>query len=125
MNHRRWYATGTTLGDGRVLVSSGYDQDATDLVTTPEVYDVDRHRWTDLPAATQAQPVYPFQYQLPDGRVLWAGASEVATATEVARRRHPDLDHDRRPRHRRREHRQLRARQVHQGRLGRRQRRGG
>ena len=28
MQFPRWYATGTTLGDGRVLVTSGYDQNA-------------------------------------------------------------------------------------------------
>ena len=71
------------MGDGRVLVTSGYNQNASDLVTTPEVYNVAANSWTTLPSATQAQPVYPFQYQLPDGRILWAGASETATATKV------------------------------------------
>jgi hypothetical protein len=83
MNRARWYATGTTLGDGRVLVTSGYDKASGDLVQTPEIYDVPSNSWTLMPSANQAQPVYPFQYQLPDGRVLWAGASEVATATKV------------------------------------------
>ncbi len=83
MQFPRWYATGTTLGDGRVLVTSGYDKNDTDLVTTPEVYDVAGNSWSTLPSATQSQPVYPFQYQLPDGRVLWAGASEVPTVTKV------------------------------------------
>ncbi|MGZ4729839.1 MAG: galactose oxidase-like domain-containing protein [Acidimicrobiales bacterium] len=83
MQFPRWYATGTTMGDGRVLVTSGYNQNDTDLVTTPEVYDVPSNSWSTLTAATQAQPVYPFQYQLPDGRVLWAGGSEVPTATKV------------------------------------------
>jgi fibronectin type 3 domain-containing protein len=83
MNHARWYATGTTLGDGRVLVSSGYDH-AGALVTVPEIYDVTKNSWTDLPAATNAaQPIYPFVFQLPDGRILWAGASETATPTQV------------------------------------------
>src|SRR5262249_44488438 len=83
MQFPRWYATGTTMGDGRVLVTSGYNTRSGDLITTPEVYDVLTNTWSTLPNATQSQPVYPFQYQLPDGRILWAGASEVATATKV------------------------------------------
>ena len=83
MQYPRWYATGTTLSDGRVLVTSGYNQYSGDLVVTPEVYDVRTNTWASLPGANQAQPVYPFQYQLPNGRVLWAGASEVASETKV------------------------------------------
>jgi hypothetical protein len=83
MNHARWYATGTTLGDGRVLATSGYNAASGDLVTIPEVYSPATNSWTDLPGATNSIPIYPFMYQLPDGRVLHAGASEVATSTEV------------------------------------------
>ena len=83
MQYPRWYATGTTLGDGRVLTTSGYDRASGDLVLTPEVYDVASNSWTSLPGANQAQPVYPFQYQLPGGRVLWAGASETASETKT------------------------------------------
>ena len=83
MSHARWYATGTTLGDGRVLVTSGYDTASGDLVTIPEAYTPATNSWTDLAGATSSIPIYPFMYQLPDGRVLHAGGSEVATATEV------------------------------------------
>ena len=83
MQNARWYATGTTLGDGRVLASSGYNQSSSDLVTTPEIYNAQTNTWSSLSSATQSQPVYPFQYQLPDGRVLWAGASETPTVTKA------------------------------------------
>ncbi|HZC73480.1 MAG TPA: Ig-like domain-containing protein [Jatrophihabitans sp.] len=83
MHYPRWYPTGTTLGDGRVLVTSGADKTSADIVQIPEVYDTQRNTWSDLTAATHNIPIYPFIYQLPDGRVLWAGASEVATQTEV------------------------------------------
>jgi chitodextrinase len=83
MNHARWYATGTTLADGRILSTSGYDKSSADLMTIPEVYDVKNDAWTDLSSASQSIPVYPFMYQLPDGRVLQAGASETATTTKV------------------------------------------
>ena len=84
MNHARWYATGTTLGDGRVLTISGSDTSITDLVTIPEIYDPAAGTWADMASsATENLPFYPFMYQLPDGRVLAAGASEVATDTRV------------------------------------------
>ena len=83
MHYARWYATGTTLGDGRMLVTSGYDKNSSDIVAIPEVYNVKTNTWTDLPTASHSMPVYPFVYQLPDGRVLHAGGSEGPTATEV------------------------------------------
>jgi len=83
MNHPRWYATGTTLGDGRALATSGYNTGSGDLVTIPEIYAPATNTWTDLTGAVKSIPVYPFMYQLPDGRILHAGGSEVATGTEV------------------------------------------
>ncbi|WP_270888966.1 galactose oxidase-like domain-containing protein [Pedococcus sp. 5OH_020] len=81
MHHPRWYPTATTLADGRVLVTSGSNGSLTDLVQTPEVYDPQTNTWTDLTTATRSIPYYPFMYQLPDGRVLQAGASEEPTST--------------------------------------------
>ena len=81
MNHARWYPTGTTLADGKVLVTSGGNASATDLVPIPELYDPQQNSWTDLTTASRTIPYYPFMYQLPDGRVLQAGASEEATST--------------------------------------------
>jgi chitodextrinase len=81
MHYPRWYPTGTTLGDGRVLVTSGANTGLTDIVQIPEVYDTQHNSWSDLSAATRNIPYYPFMYQLPDGRVLQAGASEQATST--------------------------------------------
>lgn len=83
MNHPRWYPTGTTLGDGRILVTSGSNTSSTDLVATPEVYSPTANTWTDLTTATKTIPYYPFMYQLPDGRVLQAGASEQPTTTQA------------------------------------------
>ncbi|GAA4138244.1 galactose oxidase-like domain-containing protein [Leifsonia shinshuensis] len=83
MNHPRWYPTGTTLADGRVLVTSGSNTGLTDIVPIPEVYNPPANTWTDLTAASNPIPYYPFMYQLPDGRVLQAGASEQATSTQA------------------------------------------
>jgi N-acetylneuraminic acid mutarotase len=81
MHHPRWYPTATTLADGRVLVTSGANTSSTDLVQVPEVYDPNTNTWTDLTTATRSIPYYPFMYQLPNGRVMQAGASEQATST--------------------------------------------
>jgi hypothetical protein len=83
MHYARWYATGTTLSDGKVLVTSGDDQNAGDIVAIPELYSPDTNSWQSLTAASHTMPIYPFIYQLPDGRIAHLGGSEVPTASEV------------------------------------------
>jgi hypothetical protein len=83
MNFRRWYATGTALADGKVLVTSGDDKDANDVVEVPEMYNPATNTWTSLTAAKNFMPIYPFIYQLPDGRIVHLGGSELPTASEV------------------------------------------
>ena len=81
MNHPRWYPTATTLADGRVLVTSGSNTSSTDIVPVPEVYSPTTNSWTDLTGANRSIPYYPFMYQLGDGSILQAGASEQATSS--------------------------------------------
>lgn len=83
MHYPRWYATGTTLSDGKVMVNSGANTSASDIVATPEMYNPPTNVWTTMTAATHSMPIYPFIYQLPDGRVLHAGGSEAPTTTEA------------------------------------------
>jgi chitodextrinase len=83
MRFPRWYATGTTLSDGKVLVTSGVNKDAGDIVATPELYSPASNTWQSLTAASHAMPVYPFIYQLPDGRIAHLGGSEEPTPSEV------------------------------------------
>ncbi len=83
MKFPRWYATGTTLADGKVLATSGYDKGSEDLVTVPELYSPDTNTWQSLTTASNNIPVYPFIYQLPDGRIAWLGASETPTQSQV------------------------------------------
>ncbi len=59
MNFARWYATATTLPDGRLLATSGDDADK-DRVTIPEIYDPVTDSWTALPGADRGQSLYPF-----------------------------------------------------------------
>jgi fibronectin type 3 domain-containing protein len=83
MSYPRWYATGTTLADGKVLVTSGDDKGMTDIVEVPELYSPNTNSWQSLTAAKHFMPIYPFIYQLPDGRIAHLGGSEVPTASEV------------------------------------------
>ncbi|MGH3377588.1 MAG: galactose oxidase-like domain-containing protein, partial [Actinoallomurus sp.] len=83
MRFPRWYATGTTLANGKVLATSGVDKGADDIVTVPELYTPATNSWQSLTAASRSMPIYPFIYQLPDGRVAHLGGSEFPTASEV------------------------------------------
>ncbi|HSS05201.1 MAG TPA: galactose oxidase-like domain-containing protein [Solirubrobacterales bacterium] len=83
MQFPRWYATGTTLSDGKVLATSGYNRDSSDIVTAPELYSPGSNTWQTLTAASHSMPIYPFIYQLPDGRIAHLGGSEEPTASEV------------------------------------------
>jgi chitodextrinase len=83
MQFPRWYATATTLSDGKVLVTSGSNRDINDLVPIPELYSPNTNKWQSLTAASHTMPFYPFIYQLPDGRIAHLGGSEFPTPTEV------------------------------------------
>jgi len=83
MASRRWYPTATTLSDGRVLALSGGTTCLTCIAEVPEIYDPRTNQWTSLASARLNIPYYPFAYQLPDGRVLNAGANENSVATRT------------------------------------------
>lgn len=72
MNFARWYATATTLADGRVLVTSG-DDETEARITIPEIYDPVTDAWTLLTGADRSQVLYPEMFVLPDGRIYEAG----------------------------------------------------
>jgi uncharacterized protein DUF4082/concanavalin A-like lectin/glucanase superfamily protein/Big-like domain-containing protein/galactose oxidase-like protein/Kelch motif protein len=81
MAYRRWYPSATTLGDGRVLVTSGATTCFTCIADVPEIYDPVANSWTQLTAARLAFPYYPFSFLLPSGKVLIAGANEQSSQT--------------------------------------------
>jgi chitodextrinase len=83
MHYPRWYATATTLSDGKVLAMSGYDKNSSDIVTVPELYSPSTNTWQSLTAASRSMETYPFIYQLPDGRIVHLGGSEYPTVSEV------------------------------------------
>jgi len=74
MHYPRWYATTTTLPDGRVLVSSG-DMPGGGRATIPEIYDPATNIWTEIPTATKDIGLYPQMFVLPNGKVFKAGST--------------------------------------------------
>jgi len=83
MSYARWYPTATTLSDGRIIVTAGWDTGNHDNVGIPEVYDPSTNAWTKLTAANNPFETYPFMYLLPDGRLVHLGGSEFPTITEA------------------------------------------
>jgi hypothetical protein len=83
MENRRWHPTATTIGDGRVLVTSGATTCFTCTEEVPEVYNVETGAWTRMDTARAALPYSPFMFVLPDGRVLNAGSSAKPVATRA------------------------------------------
>ena len=85
MTVSRWYPTATVLGNGKVLVFGGdnivdfalpyspsYFKEASPN-SLPEIFDPASNTWQDLTSSKLTTPLYPFMFQLSDGRVLDAG----------------------------------------------------
>ena len=83
MHDLRWYATSTTLADGRVLVSSGDAPDGS-RSAVPEVYDPATDTWTRLTNASRDQSLYPMMFVLPDGSVYDAGPKASTAIFDTA-----------------------------------------
>ena len=83
MQYRRWYPTATTLSDGRIIVTAGWQTTAHTNAGISEIYDPIANKWTSLTNANNPFETYPFLYLLPDGRLLHIGGSEYATDTDV------------------------------------------
>lgn len=83
MQYRRWYPAATTLSDGRILVTAGWQTSAHTNAGISEIYDPSTNSWTSLSNANNPFETYPFLYLLPDGRVIHIGGSEYPTDTDV------------------------------------------
>ena len=83
MQYKRWYPNATTLSDGRILVTAGWQTSAHTNAGISEIYDPVANTWTSLINANNPFETYPFMYLLPDGRVIHIGGSEYATDTDV------------------------------------------
>lgn len=83
MSYKRWYPTATTLSDGRVLVTAGWQTSAHTNAGIPEVYDPSSNTWTKLTTANNPFETYPFMFLLPNGQVVHVGGSEYPAITET------------------------------------------
>ena len=83
MSYGRYYATLTTLGDGRVVAISGQSSPG-HLAAIPELYDPAADTWTSLFGAANVMSVYPQNLLIPDGRVLFTGPSKNTQALNFA-----------------------------------------
>ncbi|MGZ4603860.1 MAG: BACON domain-containing protein, partial [Kineosporiaceae bacterium] len=85
MSVTRWYPTATVMGDGRVFVFGGdnivdqglpyspsYFKEASQN-SLPSIYNPATNSWTDLTSSRLTTPLYPFLFQLSDGRIFDAG----------------------------------------------------
>ncbi len=70
----RWYATITTLGDGRVMAWSGIKLTG-GTNNTVEIYDLKNAGagWSSPTAAPVTPPLYPRMFLLPGGKVFYTG----------------------------------------------------
>jgi hypothetical protein len=82
LNIGRWYPTTTTLPDGRILITSGLDDDG-DLNQQHEIYDpVNGAQF--LPASTNAfLPLYPWLHVLPNGKIFDSGPQDISIQLDL------------------------------------------
>ncbi len=73
MAHGRWYPTATVLGDGRMMVFSGLDENSL-TNTTVEIYSLGSG-WSPPYTASWTPPLYPRLHVLPNGTVFYSGSS--------------------------------------------------
>jgi hypothetical protein len=73
MAHGRWYPTSTVLGDGRVLIFSGLDENGATNSQT-EIYTVGAG-WAPAVNAPWVPPLYPRMHVLPNGKVFYSGST--------------------------------------------------
>ena len=83
MTFKRWYPTATTLADGTLLVTAGWQTSNNTNAGIPEVFNPATLSWTRMSAANNPFETYPFIFQLSDGRVIHVGNSEVASVTDI------------------------------------------
>jgi galactose oxidase len=85
MNAGRWYPTATTLPNGDILVISGYMKGSTasDNNTLPQVWQSATNSWRNLSSAKLVLPFYPYMFVAPNGKVFYAGPSQVTRYLDV------------------------------------------
>ena len=77
MAHGRWYPTLLTLGDGRIMIFSGFLETGENTNTTVEFYTVGSG-WSQPFTAPFTPDLYPRLHLLPNGKVFYSGAPPVS-----------------------------------------------
>ena len=83
MTDLRWYASSTTLADGRVLATSGDAPDGS-RSPVPEVYDPATDSWTRLTGAERPQSLYPLMFVLPNGLTYDSGPKSATAIYDTS-----------------------------------------
>ncbi len=73
MSGGRWYPTGTVLGDGSVLVYSGFNDSNGKINRTVQIWK--GKAWTAAGTVFSGVPLYPREHLLPDGKVFESGSN--------------------------------------------------
>ncbi len=80
----RWYATATTLSDGRIMTFSGLNETTGGTNNTVEIYDLQNAGagWTSPVTAPFTPALYPPMFLLPNGKVFHngQGSGQIANA---------------------------------------------
>ncbi|MEW6472589.1 MAG: galactose oxidase early set domain-containing protein [Actinomycetota bacterium] len=83
LNHSRWFASGVLLPDGTVMAVAGADKNEVINpgieipVRTPEIYNPETGRWTDVADHSRDRTYHNSALLLPDMRVLLGGHSPL------------------------------------------------
>lgn len=75
MQHGRWYPTLITMGDGRVLATTGLNEAGNGYNQAAELYSAATDTWQQLhlPAGFPGLPLYAHLFLMQDGRVFFSG----------------------------------------------------
>jgi hypothetical protein len=75
MAHGRWYPTLITLGDGRILATTGLNEDGNDNKLSLEIYSENTDTWQFLNFAGgfPGLPLYAHLFLLQDGKIFFSG----------------------------------------------------
>ena len=71
----RWYPTLVSLADGKVLASSGLDENGKILYGQTEIYDPATKEWTHREDLNRYFPTYPSLLLAGDGRLFYSGSN--------------------------------------------------
>lgn len=84
MAFRRYYPSAVSLTSGRVIVASGIEYFPGTYANVPEVFDPATNRWTQLAQELPFLGLYPFAFQLEDGRVMSVGPFSNVGALDLS-----------------------------------------